>query len=230
MKGEWKVFLDTNVVSEGFLLVGIVSTKRVLGSFVSGYIPTKTVGKVTPAKGRVVHEIDHAPAAKVYDGWTNGAIRDSLGGGVVLHETVLQPLGRVVDKVGAMPRYLLSHPHQVLPDGALLFFSEMAVGDELVLMLGTDSALVDRASQATSRALTGVDTPEGIAGGILIYCGGCVSVIGDRASAAAKTFHQQLKEKPFVGASTFGEEGCFVGRTAVNRHGNLMCDAIIFEG
>lgn len=229
MSGSWRVFLDTEVIEEGFLLVGIASPQSVLGSFVSGYVPTKTVGRVTAGRGRVVQEIDHAPAAEVYNRWTNGAIREQLKGGVVLHETVLQPLGRLVDKVGSMPRYLLSHPHQVLPGGALLFFSEMNVGDELVLMFGTDSALVERTTQATTRAFASNKAVETIAGGVLIYCGGCVSVLGERSEAAARSFREQLRGAPFVGAATFGEEGCFTGRTAANRHGNLMCNAVLFE-
>ena len=229
MSGAWKVFAGAQVVSEGFLLVGFSSRQRVLGSFVAGYAPTKTTGKVTSACDRVVQSIDHLPAAKVYNGWTHGSIQDQLGGGVVIHQTALSPLGRVVDMVGHMPRYLLSHPHQVLPDSALLFFSEMKLGDELVLMLGTDTALLERTSQAFNRALFSKDKVNAIAGGILIYCGGCVSVIGGKVSDVAESYRQQMGTAPFVGASTFGEEGCFGGRPAINRHGNLMCDTIVFE-
>lgn len=230
MKGEWRVFLDTKIVTEGFLLVGFSSPKRILGSFVSGYAPTKTSGVVTETSGRVVRRIDDRPAAEVYNEWTNGTIRDQLAGGVVLHETVLQPLGRIVDRIGSMPRYLLSHPHQVVAGGGLLFFSEMKVGDELILMLGSKSALVDRTSQATARALGAAKAKRQLSGGILVYCGGCVSVLGKQTADAASSFRQQIQDAPFVGVSTFGEEGCFSGPTLTNRHGNLMCDAVLFEG
>jgi hypothetical protein len=230
MKGDWRVFLDTNIVAEGFLLVGFSSPRPVLGSFVSGYTPTKTTGVVTATTGRVVTTIDNLPAAEVYNSWTNGSIRNQLGGGGVLHETVLQPVGRIVDKVRSMPRYLLSHPHQVMPGGGLLFFSEMKVGDELILMLGSESALVERTSQATARALGTSRTQNQLCGGILVFCGGCVSVLGEKAGEAAISFRQQILDAPFVGASTFGEAGCFSGPTLINRHGNLMCDTVLFEG
>lgn len=229
MKGDWRVFLESEIVAEGFLLVGFSSPRRVLGAFVSGYTPTNTTGAVTSTTGRVVNTIDGRPAAKVYNEWTNGSIEGQLGGGAVLHETVLQPLGRIVDKVGSVRRYLLSHPHQVMSGGGLLFFSEMKVGDELVLMLGSESALVERTSQATARALGPVKPETSLLGGILIYCGGCVSVLGERTNDAASSFRQQIDDAPFVGASTFGEVGCFSG-TRANRHGNLMCDAVLFEG
>jgi hypothetical protein len=229
MKGDWRVFLDSKIVTEGFLLVGFSSPRRVLGAFVSGYTPTNTTGTVTATTGRVVNTINGRPAAEVYNTWTNGSIRNQLDGGAVLHETVLKPLGRMVDKVGSVPRYLLSHPHQVMPGGGLLFFSEMKVGDELILMLGSESALVERTSQATARAFGPVKSDTRLLGGILTYCGGCVSVLGDRANDAAASFQQQIGEAPFVGASTFGEVGCFSG-TRTNRHGNLMCDTVLFEG
>ena len=229
MRGDWKVFCGTDVISEGFVLVGFSSRRRVFGSFVSGYTPTNTRGIVTSASNRMVQAIDHAPAAEVYNRWTYGSIQDQLAGGVVLHTTALRPLGRLVDKVGAMPRYVLSHPHQVLPDGVLWFFSEINAGDELVMMLGTDSALLERSNQVVSRALTGVEQNCPLAGGILVYCAGCVGVLGDKVPAVAAAFRDQLKDAPFIGASTFGEEGCFSGRNASNRHGNLMCDAFLFE-
>jgi hypothetical protein len=43
------------------------------------------------------------------------------------------------------------------------------------------------------------------------------------------TFSQGIKAAPFIGAATFGEQGCFPGQKAINRHGNLMCDALLFE-
>ena len=229
MRGDWKVFCGTNVIAEGFVLVGFWSRKRVFGSFVSGYTPTNTRGVVTCASNRMVQSIDHAPAAEVYNRWTYESIQDKLAGGVVLHTTALKPLGRLVDKVGAIPRYLLSHPHQVLPDGVLWFFSEINVGDELVMMLGTDSALLERSNQVVNRALSGVDQRGPLAGGILVYCAGCVGVLGDKVPDVANAFRDQLKEAPFVGASTFGEQGCFTGQKTANRHGNLMCDAFLFE-
>lgn len=229
MQGGWKVFSGTTIVSEGFVLVGFSSPKRVLGSFVSGYTPTNTRGIVTSASGRMVHTIDNRPAAQVYNEWTYGGIRDQLEGGVVLAATALHPIGRLIDKVGAVPRYLLSHPHQVMGQGTLWFFSEMKEGDELILMLGTASALIERSKQVAGRAMTSEAPGPRVSGAILIYCGGCVSVLSDKTGEVASGFQQQLPETPFVGAATFGEQGCFAGKKAVNRHGNLMCDTLIFE-
>ena len=104
---------------EGFVLAGFVSEKPVHGSFVAGYVPGKQRGTVTRAKGRVILEIDHEPAAVVYNRW--------------------------------------------------------------------------------------------------------------RAGAVSELYRKAIGGAPFVGAATFGEIGCFTGPSPVNRHGNLMCDTILFE-
>ncbi|HET9959084.1 MAG TPA: FIST N-terminal domain-containing protein [Polyangiaceae bacterium] len=230
MSGKWQVYSGGSVLNEGFVLAGFSSPKRVMGSFVGGYTPTNTRGVVTSVLGRMVQTIDHKPAAQVYNEWTYGGIQDQLArGGVVLQATALRPVGRLVDKVGAVPRYLLSHPHQVMPDGSLWFFSEMREGDELVLMLGTEAALVERTSQVATRALGSAQGARNLSGGILVFCGGCVSAMPGKTNEVSHAFRQQLRSAPFVGASTFGEQGCFTGRNAMNRHGNLMCDAVLFE-
>ncbi len=228
ISGEWKVYSGNAIASEGFVLIGFSSSKRIFGSFVTGYTPTNTSGKVTAAHGRVLETIDGRPAAAVYNEWTNGSIQAQLQGGVVLSVTTMGPLGRVVDRVGAVSRYLLSHPHEVLAGGALGLFTDVKVGDELVLMFGSESALLERTNQVANRALVGGNPNEPLAGGILVYCGGCVGALGAKVPDVAAKFRRQVRDAPFVGAATFGEQGCFPGPKAINRHGNLMCDAIMF--
>ena len=46
----------------------------------------------------------------------------------------------------------------------------------------------------------------------------------------ANTLYAQATDgAPFIGAATFGEQGCFMGRTRQNRHGNLMSSVVIFD-
>ena len=67
-------------VSEGFVLVGFASKKRVFGSFVSGYTPTNTHGVVTAARGRrSSRQSTRQPAAAVYNEWTYGSIQGADG-------------------------------------------------------------------------------------------------------------------------------------------------------
>ena len=229
LSGKWSVFAGSQVVTEGFLLVAFTSPRPIHGSFVAGYLPGKQRGTITRVSGRVVHEIDRRPAAEVYDQWVGGMLGDALTKPrTVLADTTLHPVGRLVDRVGNYPRYLLSHPHEVRADRGLSFFTELAVGDELALMIGSEDGLMERTEQVVSRAL-GAERDARLAGGVLIYCGGCVMAIGARAAEVGTMYHRAIGGAPFVGAATFGEVGCFRGPKPLNRHGNLMCDTILFE-
>jgi hypothetical protein len=227
LSGQWSVFDGRETSREGFVLAGFTSTMPMLGSFVAGYLPGRQRGVVTRASGRTVHQIDGRPAARVYDEWLGGALSDALENGrVVLADTTLHPVGRLIDKVGHVPRYLLSHPHEIRRDGSLTFFTEIAPGEEIALMVGSADSLLERTEQAASRALGRSDAKP--TGAILIYCGGCVMAIGDRAKEVGTLYHRAISGAPFIGAATFGEIGCFTGPTPVNRHGNLMCDTLLF--
>lgn len=232
LSGKWRIFANTTVAREGFVLVGFSAKHGAVGSFVSGYTASSTRGIVTSVQGRTIKSINNKPASSVYNEWTKGAIAEQLQGGVVLSATTLHPLGRAVDKSAAVKRYVLSHPHQVIPGGSLSLFTDVKVGDELVLMLGSQSALVDRTEQAVRRAIGSTVSAGSLTGAILIYCGGCVGALGDAVHGVARGFEAIVGGAPFVGAATFGEQGSFppgLGQQRMNRHGNLMCDTVMFR-
>lgn len=226
IRGEWSVFANGARVREGFMLAGLSSGMPPRGAFLGGYLPTEHTGTVTRAEGRTVLEIDSRPAAAVYNAWTQGAIAPELeqGGSVVL-KTNLMPIARLVGS-SAMPRRLLSHPHEVVAaNHALKFFSEFAVGDKITLMTSTKDPLVTRVRRTIQRARAGVIRPT--RGGLLVYCGGCLSGLLDRASDIAYEFGDELGDAPFIGIATFGEQGSFFDKTE-SRHGNLMCTVLLF--
>lgn len=231
--GKWFVFLNNKIVSNGVLLVGFRSPKKIYGAFLSGYLPTNKKGIITKAQGRTIYEIDGKPAAIVYNEWTDGAISEYLEkGGIILAPTTLKPIGRIIGEVMGIKNYLLSHPHSVIPENkALTLFTEFREGEEIILMSGYKSALIERARQVVERAL-GIDKNKVIPkGAILIYCGGCVGAIMDDIQQVVEQYKITLGEVPFIGAATFGEQGCFILREnqKSNKHGNLMADNIIFE-
>jgi hypothetical protein len=227
ISGQWSVHCNGRTTSHGAVFVGLRSDRRMSGGFIGGYLPSEHRGIVTRAEGRIVHEIDGKPAARVYNDWTNGAIASKLaGGGRVLAETNLLPLARDVEVSGAMPRRLLAHPESVIAQtGSLEFFSRFRTGDAVLLMTNTTPGLIPRMRRATERALEGHVTPRG---GLLVYCAGCLSSTPNDGANIGKQFRQVAGEVPFVGISTFGEQGAFFTKGS-NYHGNLMCSAVVFE-
>ena len=73
--------------------------------------------------------------------------------------------------------------------------------------------------------MEGLRTPRG---GLLVYCAGCLGSTLDEASNIGKQFRQVAGDIPYIGISTFGEQGSFFHKGS-NHHGNLMCSAIVFE-
>ena len=71
-----------------------------------------------------------------------------------------------------------------------------------------------------------IDATEDAAGALVIYCAGCMLAVQDRMDDVVAEARDALGGKPFLGAFTFGEQGCFVG--GENRNGNLMIATLVF--
>ena len=66
---------------------------------------------------------------------------------------------------------------------------------------------------------------QNLAGGLVVYCGGCMLAVGDEMPQVASAVTDSFEGKPFLGCFTFGEQGAILGK---NAHGNLMISAIAF--
>lgn len=226
--GAWHQFTHQGHYQDAVVVAVMYPTTEVYFAFHSGYEPSTLKGKVTAAEGRQLQAIDGRPAAEVYNEWTEGVLGDSLTeGGDVLGKTTLHPLGRIAGKIGEIPFFKLSHPESVLPEGALSLFTEIAPGEEIFLMRGTQQSLISRAGRVAHSALQDSDTHDGeLAGALVFYCAGCMLTVGNDMPQVVESLNEALDEKPFLGTFTFGEQGCFPGGD--NHHGNLMISVLAF--
>jgi len=226
--GHWSLLTRDASANNAVVVTVMFPTLASSSSFQSGYSPTDRRGRITAASGRVLQRIDDRPAAEVYNEWTGGLIEAALAGGNILPVTTLSPLGRVAGKVGEMAYYMLSHPDAVLAGGALSLFTEVAVGQEVVLMTGSPHSLVTRAARVTEAALEFESFQrDRISGALVVYCAGCMLTVRKQMPAVIDGLNTSLGGKPFLGAFTFGEQGCVVGRESV--HGNLMISSLVFS-
>ena len=139
----------------------------------------------------------------------------------------MKPIGKVVSSSSAFSQYIISHPHIVSPkEKSISLFTDFKVGEEITLMFGSEVALLKRVEQTVSKATNNQDVP--LKGGILIYCAGCVGALSDKVSQVSESFNKHTKNIPFIGAATFGEQGCVKTSKNLNLHGNLMCNTILF--
>lgn len=223
LEGRWRQFDAHAVHGNAVALALLYPSGAVTARFHSGYDPTPREAVVTAVEGRTLVALDGRPAAEVYNAWTGGLIEDLLAdGGAVLERTSRFPLGRQIANVRGEPYFVLSHPETVTPDGALTVFTDLSVGDRIVLMAGSRANLVERAGNVAAAARDAENIQrQDIAGSLVIFCAGCMMTVGEAMNEAQERIRRELgPETPFLAAYTFGEQGSMADGT--NRHGNLM--------
>ncbi|WP_341644126.1 FIST signal transduction protein [Thauera sp. SDU_THAU2] len=238
--GKWRQLGPTGLMSDG-LVVGVLFSSGGIGfAFQSGYEPSGESGIVTQvdggadecvtgasARGRRIVGIDGEPAAEVYNRWLGGALaRKIASGGNIMIDTAMSPVGVEVGKIGGIPHYLLIHPNRILADGSLATFATIEEGARLFGMRGNRPNLVERAGKVAAAAASMLPGgPASLAGGLVIYCAGCMLAVGNEMPKVSRAVSASLDGAPFLGCFTFGEQGSILGR---NAHGNLMISAIAF--
>ncbi len=228
ISGQWWVADGETAVAGGIAVTVMFPTAEVLHAFHSGYEPTDVAGVVTAGSGRAVARIDDRPASAVYDAWTGGAIRELLGGHNILGASTLFPLGVQMGEVNGVPYHRLIHPETTRPDGAMTLFAEVAPGTRLRLMQGSVDSLLTRAARVATAALATDDMGmQGIAGGLVTYCAGCMLAVQDSLDVMHQGVRDALPGAPFLGQFTFGEQGTFPDGTSC--HGNLMISVVLFR-
>jgi hypothetical protein len=237
--GKWLQLGSNETLTDGLVVGALFPSGGIGYAFQGGYEPAGGHGLVTcvdgrrPAsagvknRGRKIISIDHKPAAQVYNEWIGNALDGKIAhGGSVLLETTMCPIGINKGQVEGIPHYLLIHPESITPDGAVLTFAEIEEGTSIYSMRGDKERLIKRAGQvageATSLLPGGADS---LAGGLVIYCAGCMLAVDDRMPDVTAEICLGFPKAPFLGCFTFGEQGSLVDR---NMHGNLMISAIAF--
>ncbi len=228
--GGWRVSDGGEAIDAGLVVTVMFSSTPVEIAYQNGYEPTQHSGIVTKTDGRCLIKIDGEPAADVYAKWNGGEIikPNDDGEKSILSDATMWPLGRQVSTVRGIPFYLLAHPSVVHENGNIDLFAELSEGEEIVQMTGTRDALVERGGRVAQMAKQNAAIQdEDIAGAFMIYCGGCMLSVADRIDEISGGVSDALKNAPFLGAFTFGEQGPM--RAGGNRHGNLMISCVIFS-
>ena len=228
LKGGWSVWTHQGVERSGAGLAVCDWPFPIAVNYQAGYLPTDRRGKVTAAQGRTLYLIDGRPAAQVYNEWTGGGIARALvEGGGVLAPTNLAPLGVSQGSLGGFDAYVLVHPAKVdAASHSLELMAEVAEGQTVALMRSTPEALTQRGAIAVRTALSRAKMrPQDLAGGLVIYCAGCMLAIRSRMKETVDEIRRALPNVPFATFFSFGEQGCVIPRQVAQ--GNLMVSALL---
>lgn len=229
--GRWRQMAGDTFMADG-IAVGVLFPSGGVGyAFQGGYEPAGPSGIVTAGAGRRILAIDGRPAAEVYDEWIGHRLGDVVRtGGNILLATAMHPLAMQVGETDGLARYLLIHPETVTADGGLTVFAAVPEGARILSMRGDRNHLIERAGRVVGEAQAMLKSHDGevdggIAGGLVVYCAGCMLAVNERMPDVAGSVAAGFGTQPFLGCFTFGEQGPLVDH---NAHGNLMISAIAF--
>ena len=227
INGQWCQFDGKQLDRDLLVLIVMYPSYPISWFFSSGYHQLNLQATVTKASGRRIYQLDQQPALDVYNNWLNKVGLPGLPAGKILAQSALTPLGRVISGQ-PVPMYLLSHSAEAHTDGSIALMSEVAEGEQLYLMMGSEDALVRRAGHVVRVAADTLKLRyKGVpAAALVFYCAGCMLQVRSRYHEIHQHVRDQLGDLPFLIAYTFGEQGCFADGS--NRHGNLMISVLLF--
>lgn len=227
LNGDWQMFDGQQMGSDLLVIAVLYPSAPLYGYFSAGYSLTPQSGKVTSATSREILTIDDRPAAEVYLAWSQLERDQKAEQQMILAESALQPLGRVINRIEGIPLTLLSHPVYINQAGGLGLFTEITQGDVIWMLRGDAEQLVRRAAQvvAVSRdALSEQDVNP--VGALIVFCAGCMLAVRQQMADVRAAIAAEIPGLPFTMVFTYGEQGCFAD--GQSRHGNLMISAVVF--
>lgn len=237
VEGQWHQLGPDGLLDNGLVVGVLFPSGGVSCSFQGGYTPAGPSGIVTrvggdtvdglPRSSRSILEIDHDPAAKTYNRWIGERLNGTIvTGGSILTDTTMCPLALDAGEIAGIPQYRLVHPESVTAEGAVNLFSQIDEGARIHAMTGDKERLVERAGRVAREAAARLpDGPASLAGGLVVYCAGCMLAVDERMPDVARQVTDSFADAPYLGCFTFGEQGKLVDR---NVHGNLMISAVVF--
>ena len=225
---------NDDVYRPGIVVATIYTQHKVGASFYSGFVGRRKSGVVTSGIGRSLKKIDGRPAQEVYSEWTGGAFDDidaSKESKVVL-STAVCPMAKAHEMPNGEQRYVLLQPWRFDPNGELTVGCNIHEGETVCYVEGNKRALKKRAGAVVTDAMVqGRIKVDEVAGSLQIYCRGAANTLGfgddGEVAQMVTEIQKSMKDKPFIGAFTAGEQGSIPGYGFF--HGNLMSSAVVFS-
>lgn len=217
VSGDWKIFTNEGVFSEGVAVAFFYTDKPMSNVYTGAYHETTKSGIVTKLDGkRVLQEIDGEPALKKYASWTGKDVKKLMGGNL-LAESILAPLG-VKDRLGDL--IAIRHPMGGNKDYSINVGNHLAVNTAVIQMEATVDELIESTGKAVKEVNKELDGEVGAY--LLVHCGGRKLGIGDRIDEVVKQLKKETKGVPFMTIFTFGEYGS-------TEHGANTCGGLMLS-
>ena len=228
IQGKWWGGDQNQIYHQGIVISLIYTPAQIVTRFSAGYQIADAHGVITGGAQRLISTIDERPAAEVYNEWCRGVLAPYFPDGNILQASTFQPLAIPCGTIGISPYYRVLHPERIHPDGSISTFSNITIGERVMLLSGDSDSLIGRARRVALGAISdaGGDLSQ-IQCALVIFCAGCFLAIKEHINQVWEGLRLALPDIPLLGQFTFGEQGVFPdGEVA---HGNLMVTVVLWS-
>ena len=202
ISGNWSLYLDNKVTSEGVAVALIYMKNGFVNEFTGAYRETKDMGIITKVEGtRQLVSIDGVPAVKKYAQW-RGRKPSEFMGAKLLSETITSPLG-VKDRLGDL--IAIRHPMNGNDDYSMNIGANLAEGTAVIRMEATVDELISSVGKTLKKLNARCKKP--VVAYHLVHCGGRRAGIDNRINEVYKEIKKNVGGVPFIMEFTFGEYG-----------------------
>lgn len=196
-------YVNSKVYSGAVVGLGLSGNFKMGIGVKHGWIPVGQPMKVTKSKGAVIHEINGAPAIKIYEDYFGEEEAKTLRTETLAKLAVTYPLGM---KVLGSEELLIRDPITVDANGSITCAAEIPEGSEVRLMVGSREEAVKVAKIAAENAVSQLDgsTPKAV---IIFNCIARNKLFGDKSGDEINAIQEAIgKDVPLIGFYTYGEQ------------------------
>lgn len=232
VSGNWSQLCHRAIAKNSVNIAVIFLETKFSSYFNSGYEEVAPIGLVTKKNGREVLEIDHRPAAEVYNEHTGNLFSNEIVTRPtnILAKSTLCPIGRKVELLHNTSYFKLSHPSLITEGKGLVTFTDIDVGESLYSMRGHLDFIIDRSMRVIDQALNiGGLKKSDVSGILMSFCAGCRLALGEDITKVYEKINNDFLNSsiPFLSFFSFGEQGQICNKKSV--HGNLMISVLAFS-
>ena len=196
-------YLNDKVYSGSVVGLGLTGNFKIGIGVKHGWIPVGEPMTVTKSAGAVVHEINGAPAVKIYENYFGVEEAKVLRTEALAKLAITYPLGM---KVVGSDELLIRDPITVDEHGSITCAAEIPEGSEIRLMIGSREEAVKVAKIAAEDAVSQLNgsAPKAV---IIFNCIARNKLFGDKSGDEIDAIQQVIgKEVPLIGFYTYGEQ------------------------
>lgn len=202
-------YLNDKVYSGAVVGLGLVGEFKMGIGVKHGWIPVGEPMKVTRSEGAVVHEINNAPAVKIYEDYFGEEEAKILRTETLARLAITYPLGM---KVQGSDELLIRDPITVDEHGSITCAAEIPEGSEIRLMVGSREDAVKVAKIAAQDAVSQLDkaVPKAV---IIFNCIARNKLFGEKSGDEINAIQEVVgKQVPLIGFYTYGEQAPLGGQ------------------